>query len=324
MRTCRLCVAVVASILVAVAPLARAWNATGHQVVAEVAWRNMTPAVRAKVLELLKQHPHFERRLAPTEPDTEPVDYALRVFQHAATWPDMMRSARPDEKTFHHPLWHYIDYPIIAEGTDKSTLTLPPVGETLEEDKLPENVLQALEWNLAKLKDANAPAAERAVALAWIEHLVGDVHQPLHAASFFSADYPRGDKGGNSFAVKFHGNVTNLHSLWDEMLGGYMSARLVDAVADKVIERYPRASVEKELAVTRFSDWAGESLAMAKELVYAGGKLKGVTKEKSVADKGETTPELPEGYDEAARNAARRRVALAGYRLADLLNKVFE
>jgi len=202
MRIRRCCVALLIGMMLIAAAPARAWNTTGHQVVAEVAWRNLTPAVRAKVLELLKQHPHFERRLAPTEPDTEPVDYALRVFQHASTWPDMMRSARPDEKSYHHAPWHYIDYPIIAEGTDKATLTLPPVEEKLEGNKGPQNVLQALDWNLARLKDANAPAAERAVALAWIEHLVGDVHQPLHASSFFSADYPRGDKGGNSFAVK--------------------------------------------------------------------------------------------------------------------------
>jgi hypothetical protein len=314
---------VVLGLLFAAAP-ARAWNATGHQVAAEIAWRNLTPAVRAKVLELLKQHPHFERRLAPTEPDTEPVDYALRVFMRAATWPDMMRSGRADEKTFHHSAWHYVDFPIVAEGVDKATLELQPLGEKLEPGKQPENALQAMEWCVERLKNPEAPAAERAIALAWLEHLVGDIHQPLHASSFFSADYPKGDRGGNSFAVKYHGNVTNLHAFWDELLGGYMSARLVDAVADKVIEKYPRESMEKEVAVAKPAEWAAESFTIAKDVVYAEGKLKGVTREASVADKGETTPELPEKYDEAARETARRRIALAGYRLADLLNELFK
>src|SRR5437016_3697436 len=101
---------------------ARAWNSTGHQVVAEIAWRNIKPAVRAKVLELLKQHPHFARRLEPTDPTSEPVDYALRVFMRAATWPDMMRSARPDEREYHHAEWHYINFPIIPEGADRTQL----------------------------------------------------------------------------------------------------------------------------------------------------------------------------------------------------------
>src|SRR3954471_1267727 len=48
---------------------ARAWNASGHQVIAEIAWRNLTPAVRDKVLTLLKQHPHFAKRLDSTEPN---------------------------------------------------------------------------------------------------------------------------------------------------------------------------------------------------------------------------------------------------------------
>jgi hypothetical protein len=306
------------------APNARAWNATGHQVVAEIAWRNLTPGVRAKVLELLKQHPHFAKRLDSPEPNSEPVDYALRVFARASTWPDMMRSARGDEKPYHHSEWHYIDFPIIPEGTDKEKLTFPPQGDKLEPGKPPENILQALEWCQERLKNPDAPAPEKAVALAWLEHLVGDLHQPCHTAGIFSNDYPAGDHGGNLFMVKYHGNVTNLHTFWDELLGGYMSYKLVDAVTDKVIEEHPRASLEKELAVTKTTDWAAESFALAREAVYGGGKLKGVTRDVSTADKGATTPDLPEKYDETAREAARLRVALAGYRLANLINAIFE
>lgn len=303
---------------------ARAWNGTGHQVIAEIAWRNLTPAVRDKVLTLLKQHPHFARRLDATEPNSEPVDYALRVFQHAATWPDMMRSARGDEKEYHHPAWHYVDFPIILEGTDREKLTLPPTSDKLEPGKPPENVLQALEWCQERLKNPEATATEKAVALAWIEHLVGDIHQPCHAVGLFSNDYPAGDKGGNLFMVKYHGNVTNLHTFWDDLLGGYMSFKLIDAVTDKVVEEHPRASLEKELAVTKPTDWAAESFATARDVVYGGGKLKGVTRDASTADKGATTPDLPEGYDKAARDAAHLRAALAGYRLANAINAIFE
>ena len=67
-----------------------------------------------------------------------------------------------------------------------------------------------------------------------------------------------------------------------------------------------------------------ESFVVARDVVYGSGKLKGVTRDASVADKGATTPELPEKYDETARETARLRVALAGYRLADVLNALFE
>jgi len=317
-----LCVALIFGV---VAAPARAWNSTGHQVVAEIAWRNMKPAVRAKVLDLLKLHPHFARRLEPTDPaNSEPADYALRVFARAATWPDLMRSGRPDEREYHHANWHYIDFPVIPEGVDRSTLELEPTDEKLEPGKPPANILQALQWATERLQNADAPLPEKAVALAWLEHLVGDIHQPLHAAALFSADYPKGDRGGNLFTVKYHGNVVNLHAFWDDLLGGYMAPRLVDAVADKTIEKYPRASLEKQLAVTKYADWAQESFTIPRDLVYAGTKLKGVTRDASVADKGATTPELPEKYDETARDTAARQAALAGYRLADLLNHLFE
>jgi hypothetical protein len=315
----------VLAVLLAGAWRVRAWNATGHEVVAEIAWKDLKPGVRDKISAMLMVHPHFKQYLVTSDDDAQSPEYAAHVFMRAAIWPDLVRSGRGNgDKDYHHSAWHYIDYPIIAEGTDKSTLELPSLGEKLETGKQPENVLQALEWSLERLKNPDAPAAEKAVALAWLVHLVGDVHQPLHAVSRFSTAYPKGDRGGNLFMVKYHGNVTNLHSFWDGVLGGYMSVKLVDAVAAKAGELHPRTEFEKALAVTKFGDWAGESFALARDVVYDGGKLKGVTREVNVADKGMTTPDLPEKYDETARDTARQRVALAGYRLADLLNRIFE
>src|SRR5205814_8107842 len=114
----------------------------------------------------------------------------------------------------------------------------------------------ALQWSIEQLKNPDVSSADKAVALAWLEHLVGDIHQPLHACSRFSPAYPKGDRGGNLFMVKYHGNITNLHLFWDELLGGYMSFKLVDAVAGKTAEAHPRASFEKELAVSKSADWA--------------------------------------------------------------------
>lgn len=309
----------------AIAVPAWAWNSTGHQVVAEIAWKDLKPAARDKISALLKDHPHFARHLAPAAEEAESPDAPMRIFMRAATWPDLMRTARgKGEGEFHHAEWHFINFPIVLEGTDRATLEIPPLSEKLEAGKPPENVLQALEWSVERLKNPDVSVGDKAVALAWLEHLVGDVHQPLHTAAIFSAVYPKGDRGGNLFIVKHHGNVINLHSFWDDLLGGYTSFKLIDAVAAKVIEAHSRASLEKEVAVVKFPEWAAESFALARDVAYAGGKLKGVTRETSIIDKAVTTPELPEKYDETARDTARLRVALAGYRLADLLNRIFE
>jgi hypothetical protein len=319
---CRL--ALILLLLALLPSTARAWNSTGHQVISQIAWRELKPAVREKILALLKQHPQYEKQLEPTAVKPDDPSFAMRVFARASTWPDIVRSARGKDREFHHPEWHYVNNPIVAEGADRSILQIPPLGEKLEAGKPPQNILQALEFCVAQIKDAQVPAADKAVALAWLEHLVGDVHQPLHACAYFSRDYLKGDRGGNLFMVKFHNVVTNLHSFWDERLGGYMEQRLIEAVTEKVVEKHPRASLEKELAVTAFTEWAAESYKLAYDVVYQGGKLKGLTREASAADKGATTPELPEQYDEQSRDAARLRVALAGYRLADLLNRLLE
>jgi len=311
-------------ILLATAHRASAWNLTGHEVIAEIAWKDLKPAVREKITAILKEHPHFKTYLI-TEDDAESPDQAMHIFMRASIWPDLVRTPRGNkEANYHHGNWHYIDFPIIAEGTDRAALELPPTEEKLQADKPPENAVQAMQYCLQQLKNPDTSTADKAVALAWLEHLVGDLHQPLHAASRFTAAYPKGDRGGNLFMVKFHGVITNLHLFWDERLGGYMSFKLVDAVTAKVAEAHPRASFEKEISITAFGDWAAESFALARDVVYAGGKLPGVTKEASIADKGETTPELPEKYEETANQIAQTRAALAGYRLADLLNKTLE
>jgi hypothetical protein len=124
--------------------------------------------------------------------------------------------------------------------------------------------------------------------------------------------------------VKYHNVPTNLHAFWDDLLGGYVAPRLVAAVTDKALEGHSRESLAKELAATKYTDWSAESFALARDVVYQSGKLPGVTRDASAADKGATTPELPEKYDQTARDVARTRVTLAGYRLADLLNRIFE
>jgi hypothetical protein len=204
-------------------------------------------------------------------------------------------------------------------------LEIPPIELKLDGDKPPQNIAQALEWNVRRLRNASVSDADKAVALAWVLHLVGDVHQPLHTCAVYSADYPAGDRGGNLFMVKYHGNVTDLHTFWDDVLGRYVAPKLLDQVTAKVLEENPRERFAEQLKVTGFDQWINESFEIARDVTYMGGKLRGVTRAATVVDKsGNGVPELPEGYDTKTREVARARIALAGYRLAELLNSIFE
>ena len=118
-----------------------------------------------------------------------------------------------------------------------------------------ENVLERLEHFQAALKDATIPAGERAIALAWVLHLVGDVHQPLHASSRVTAKEPKGDGGGNAF--KLDKADQDLHHYWDTMPDKAVVKRkreseraYLSRAARLVVTRYPRADLEAELKLS--------------------------------------------------------------------------
>src|SRR5271169_5090411 len=92
-----------------------AWNATGHEIVARIAWDNLTPEAKAKVTEILRQHPDYARALTK---DTTPAGDARdkQAFIIAATWPDLIRGANFGKShiTYNHPYWHYVDIPFVV------------------------------------------------------------------------------------------------------------------------------------------------------------------------------------------------------------------
>jgi len=97
---------------------ALAWNHTGHMIVSELAWRNLSSAKRNAIATLLKQHPHYALLLATNVPPN--VDTNEWAFLNASVWPDMIRPARtggrpkPAEITkYHRSEWHYINIPYV-------------------------------------------------------------------------------------------------------------------------------------------------------------------------------------------------------------------
>lgn len=298
---------------------ASAWNATGHMMVAKEAWDEMTPEARTKASEILKGLPHYEVLLKYMPKDYK--DPEAFAFMEAATWPDNIRSNDHPSHAEHHPVWHYIDYPV---NPDKVAGAEEP-KEEWDGKSDPENLLQALQKEEKELSDPSTPADRRAIALCWVLHLVGDIHQPLHATSLFNANYPTGDKGGNSFWVKGPFGNTGLHSLWDNMLG---ISRKPDVIEKQVgtLEKDPkfsREAMKDQVAVTDPKAWAKESYDLAVAIVYENAHLQGASKELLHEDPktSSNVPPLPVGYMDKAVEIADQRVMLAGHRLADVVQE---
>jgi hypothetical protein len=155
------------------APPATAWGPRGHRAIGRIAERHLTPEAARQVVE----------RLGP-----EPLAYVT-------TWADEIRSEPAWAKA---DSWHWVTIP---DGRSYDTARKNPNGDVLEAISRFEGVLA---------NRGTAPG-ERAQALKWLSHLIGDLHQPLHVG--------RGDDhGGNDVLVLWFGEPTNLHAVWDSKL----------------------------------------------------------------------------------------------------------
>src|SRR6476620_7714943 len=153
---------------------ALAGGKTGHRVVAAIADTELSGLARAHVEEILGQGESLDE---------------------AANWPDEMRSApEPFWQKTATP-WHYVTLNgVIYDHA-------PPEGDALE----------ALNRFRATLRDPNASLADKQLALRFVVHIVGDLHQPLHVGKCC-------DKGGNDVKVKWFGRDLSLHSVWDSAM----------------------------------------------------------------------------------------------------------
>lgn len=304
MKALRIAIGLLAALLAAPTS-ALAWNSHGHMLIAAVAWSELTPVAKARVAQLLTRNPDYGAWTA----GVPEADKGRVAFLKASTWPDAIRSApgyAKDDITASgarasqnigyadhlvHPYWHYRDEPFSADG---STLAPPETP----------NASTQIEAFTAALR-SSASDDVKSYDLAWLEHLVGDVHQPLHAVSRFTHDAPAGDRGGNSVHLcDDRGCAYPLHSFWDGALGRSEDPASVIAEAAAL----PRAPDAK----ARIADdriWLKESATLARKVVYAppiGAGLGPYT--------------LTPAYTSMAQQVSRERAALAGRRLAALIN----
>jgi hypothetical protein len=162
---------------------------------------------------------------------------------------------------------------------------------------------------------------DRATAFAWILHLAGDIHQPLHTSARVTteSDERRGDQGGNLFtlAPASTGNPPlPLHSYWDGIIDravprqpGESEPAYVVRVSAVIVTKHPPAQLSGRVKSGDFAAWSREGLSTTKNEIYPGTLKRG---------------QMPtSGYRARALSVAEEAIALAGYRLADLLNRMF-
>src|SRR5205085_2375053 len=151
------------------------------------------------------------------------------------------------------------------------------------------NILKALRQAEDDIASPKTSPADKAIAVCWMLHLCGDIHQPLHCTTFFSSQFPEGDRGGNEFLI----GSTNLHTLWDDLLGGdhITFAHLENrAVA---LHRSFQKDTLTELTEKSPEKWAQESNKIAVATAYRDGTLQGVNKNHDHDDGSLQIPPIP-------------------------------
>src|SRR5262249_54387477 len=168
---------------------------------------------------------------------------------------------------------------------------------------------------------STALESTKAVALCWIFHLIGDVHQPLHTITLFTTQFPplEGDRGGTRFYIRVGegAKTISLHTFWDDLILGSERFQSVRNTATELRLRPEHARTRlPELTETRFEAWARvESFSLATDHVYRKGQLKGSSDQQNGAV-------FPTDYIATGKPLAERRIVLAGYRLADVFTQL--
>jgi hypothetical protein len=311
----------------------QAWWDCGHKITASIAYRRLSPKQRQTLVNILKQHPRFEEDFRSKMPaDLKPELEGEWIVQQCSIWPDLARDFRgADRDRYHHGPWHYLDIPLFLTDEDKAAME---TKLTINMDKtVPANVanpndlnaIQAIAMSRATALNPQAPAPERAVALCWLFHVIGDIHQPCHSTAMFSQKlFPNlgeGDRGGNLIKMT---QRPNLHALWDSFLG---SRGQVAEMRNRAIEMMANSDLASagETAAKQRDTWAWlvESHEVAKEFVYDAEILAFL---KSLASSGAPADSMActatEDYLKRGGKVSERRVAEAGYRIGAILGEL--
>lgn len=284
--------------------------------IAYLAYKRLDVPVKEKIDALLKLNKDYPKWTAGV---ADAQTAKLYAFIRAATWADDIKSKeygyvrdKVDSPTAgqnigyadhnQHAYWHFKDIMFSPDGA-----ALSPAD--------PVDAVTQLRIMIDALPASSGASDDiRSYDLVWIIHLVGDLHQPLHAVTRLTKQIPDGDEGGNAETViPATGETIALHAYWDRIFGGYTSPYGAVFDAD---DKDGLNSVKPSPVAAQISDpeaWAEESAELAKQFAYA-----------APVSAGANATLLTRDYETNARNIARSQAALAAARLANLLNAALQ
>jgi len=294
------------------APAVRGWGCHGHETVAALAEKHLTPEAKQALLALLTSNP-IDPQLKRFCGDT-----GLDPMVDAATWADDERTKDPATAP-----WHFIDIPLgVAQGSAENFCGAGGC------------VTKAITEQLAILKDKTAAGPKRAAALRFIIHFVGDLHQPLHATT-------NSDRGGNCVGLQYlqrrpharnNSYTPNLHHIWDtEIPESQMQGADAVEFANTLDAMFAASLAEWQAGGMQLDNWAWESHQHAADTAYGVlGKSIAVEPDvpvNSCADDNNIGQRMLHKhivvgvtYRDQAGSVAEERLAQAGIRLAMILN----
>jgi len=283
------CIATLTLVFFSLQTTAFGWGDTGHMTVAQIAFDNLTQAQKDRVNQLAAMI------------ELEDRDYE---FVTSACWMDDIRDFPMFE-----PIrdWHFITQRFIINNAAPNED--PPVV----------NAVSIIKFLVARLQSPRESDLKKAYYLAELAHLVGDIHQPLHTVTRFTPEEPGGDLGGNFFLLDNDAPRRNLHSYWDAAGGVFnfqdirrpltgIRRTQLQTFANDISGAFPKSGMTSEAGNLDPMVWAREGRDLAIAQVYQGINEN----------------DLPsQTYQTNAQRVSKRRIALAGYRLAAILKQAF-
>jgi hypothetical protein len=300
-----------------------AWGPIGHMTVAYAAYQRLTPVSKARARDLLKLNPDYANWEKQMPAGISPEDHDRTIFMIAAVWADDIKGEPqysddgPDKggnipdgassalntgysDLLRHRYWHFIDLPFSPDGAKLPVVPAPNA----------ETQIDAFRAVLA----SSQPDELKSYDLVWLLHLIGDVHQPLHATTRVTQADAQGDAGGNKIRLKGDAD-SNLHAYWDDLPGSdcrFCNNKIPCVDRAVVLGQHLPVPPMKSARDITTSVWIHESFEAARAVVYQS-PINAVEGTYTIVPFSE--------YDAKASALAHARIALAGARLAEVLNQ---
>jgi hypothetical protein len=290
--------AFVSIILVSPIPPLFGWGDEGHEITGVIAYARLTPAVKKNVDALL----------AADKDNLTASDFVSRT-----TWADKYRDSDRQTTRIRYEAtrnWHFVDIEIADGNIGSACHNHPklPAGTAASAGPSNSCLIDKVSQFIGELRVASVAKSEKILALKFLLHLVGDLHQPLHAAD-------NKDRGGNDVPTFFgdFSTPTNLHSYWDNHLAQQLGNDS-RAVGANLIKQITKAKADEWSKGTP-TDWARESFRRARNVAYnfAG-------QQEFIDNHGAKGVRLNAAYDNRALPVVGEQLSKAGVRLAAILN----